>query len=300
MIEGELTSMTCKHRPKFTFKILFARKPDLVCRNCGVELEMTSKTQTTSRVLNSVLIAALFFKVLSGSSGSQAAPLQKMLTDIGVMLLYILIYLVAYYLLIQFGQFTEKIKPIELAIPEVAANAASSISPAAGPAEADQAKSPTDAAGGEKPQYTQEQLDLMELYKSYAKDEADQATADAQSGASNQAQISTGLHQHIQADECDHEPVKNWKTYIPTNFNYVCAKCGQPITFSTKTKKSLNLALMAVILAILMPTFTNTNVNAWEYGLLTLLAFAVAALIQFFYLRKSTYEIRAVEPGKKR
>lgn len=48
--------MTCKHTPKFSFKLLIARKPELICRRCGVALEMTSSTYTVNRVLNGLLI----------------------------------------------------------------------------------------------------------------------------------------------------------------------------------------------------------------------------------------------------
>ncbi len=281
--------MTCKHTPRFNFKVLFARKPEYVCRRCGVPLEMTSGTRTASRTLNSLLVAAMIFKVFRGSS--QTASLQAMAMDIGVLLLYILIYFVAYFLMLQFGKFTEKIMPEELEKPESPAETTAPAQPV----------NPTATANGDKTQaYTQEQLDLMALYKSYAKDEPNETTAGNQtistSAAAGSQAVSSAVPQ-IPDQECAHEPVKNWKNYIPTNFNFVCAKCGQPITLTARSKKSVNIAIMAVILVILMPSFMNNSVNSLEYAGLTLVAFLVATLIQYIYLRKAQFEIRTIAPA---
>lgn len=286
--------MTCKHTPKFSFKLLIARKPELICRRCGVALEMTSSTYTVNRVLNGLLIAAMVFKVFKGTTGK--ASLVTMALDIGVLLLYVLIYVVAYFLMLQFGQYTEKIEETP-EIPE--GSDVSSQKPDA--ASLTGTTGEAGAAAGEKPQYTQEQLDLMELYKSYAKDEPAGEAGSAQAGSQPAAksQLATGAQLHTE-EECVHELAKSWKNYIPTNFNFFCAKCGQPITLTKQTKKNMNIAMMAVVLVILMPTFMNNSVNTLEYGLLTLLAFAVAGLIQFIYLRKARFEIREVEVKKSR
>jgi len=54
--------MDCKHQASFSFKNLFAKKPTYTCKKCGVDVEMTVMTQSISRALNSILIAALFSK----------------------------------------------------------------------------------------------------------------------------------------------------------------------------------------------------------------------------------------------
>ena len=295
--------MTCKHTPRFSLKVLFARNPQYVCRRCGVPLEMTSATRTTNRVLNSLLVAAMIFKVLKGSS--QKASLLAMAMDFGVLLLFILIYFIAFFLMLQFGKFVEKEPAEEEQAGQGASSAtANQAAPATLAANAALEK-PADSANEAKPQYTQEQLDLMALYKSYAQEEdQDKASAGTPEAAPGQintdSQAAPVLQAQIHDQDCVHEPVKSWKNYIPTNFNFVCAKCGQPITLTAQGKKSINIAIMAVIFVILMPSFMNNNINSLEYAGLTLLAFLVATLIQFIYLRKARFEIRTITPKTSR
>jgi hypothetical protein len=66
---------------------------------------MTTMTQSISRALNSILIAALFFKVLAGKP---AEDVRGMILSFAVLLLYILIYIITYYFLVTFGKFVEK------------------------------------------------------------------------------------------------------------------------------------------------------------------------------------------------
>lgn len=289
--------MTCQHTPKFRLNTLFAKKPKIFCSKCGAELEMTQKTHSINRAFNAILVGALFFKVLGGSAGTGWI---NMLKDIGVMLVYIAIYVVAYYFLIRFGQYTEKI-PDPAAKP-VGEQTAEMTKPAE---EAGQAQAPdqSTAATSGQPGLTREQLDLMALYDSYAEKSASESHTSAKpDAASNEPVMRDQLAQpaHAADDTCDHTPVNSWKIYIPTYLNFTCAKCGKPITFNAATKKSLNVAIMAVVLLILMPSFMNNAIDAVEYAGLTLLAFVVAGLIQFLYLRKGKFEINRPETRKRR
>lgn len=273
--------MTCQHAPRFSLNTVFARKPHYICRKCGAELEMSTMTHSLNRSMNAILVGALFFKVLGNTTG---AGVKGMLIDFGVMLSFVAVYVVAYYFLLRFGKFTEKITPVVTA---------EQIDPApAAPVDLN-----TQADQAEKEQLSQEQLDLMKLYDSYAQ-KSDANTAAAQTApASEPVMRDATAHQHT--DACVHAPVKSWKIYIPTYMNFTCVKCGQPITFSAATKKSLNIAIMGVVLLILMPNFLNNDVSPLEYLGLTILSFALAGIIQALYLHKGKFDKHNPESRKR-
>ncbi len=275
--------MSCQHVPKFTIKNLIARKPRYICQKCGVELEMTQMTHSINRSMNAVLVGALFFKVLGNSSTGSGWV--KMAIDLGVMLSFIAVYIVAYYFLIRFGKYTEK------EVVEAPAENAESVVAAITKPSADE----TALVDGKM---TQEQLDLMKLYESYAeKADSDPSTVPA---TLSSEPILHEPQTHVHTEACVHVPVKSWKIYIPTYMNFTCAKCGEPITFAAATKKSMNVAIMGVVLLILMPSFMNDDVGPLEYFGLTVLAFAVASIIQTLYLYKGKFEKHTVLNSKRR
>ena len=280
--------MACQHTPKFRLNTLFAKKPKIFCSKCGAELEMTQMTHSINRALNAILVGALFFKVLGGSSGTGWS---NMLKDIGIMLVYVAIYMVVYYFLIRFGKYTEKMP--DPAAEQVTAQAVEAIEPVADHQAVQNSSQPT---------LSKEQLDLMALYDSYAEKAASASQTVAKPDTASEPVMRDHSAQtaHTADETCDHTPVKSWKIYIPTYLNFTCAKCGKPITFTAGSKKSLNVAIMAVVLLILMPSFMNNEIDALEYAGLTLLAFVVAGIIQFLYLRKGQFEINRPDTRKRR
>jgi hypothetical protein len=239
---------------------------------------MSSGTMTANRVLNGLLVGSMVFRVFGTSSGE--ASVQKMFLDIGVLLSFILIYVIAYFFLMRFGQFFE-IEPEETV----------QVSGPAGAAP-EQPADTADQTASDKAAYTQEQLDLMALYESYAKEASDQG--DAGLGATRQDALSAQA-----IDTCEHVPTTSWKNYIPTQFHLTCAKCGAPITFTQGTKRSINLILMVVVFLILMPNFMNTAINVWQYVLLAVLCLVIGVGVQYYFLRHSTFIKSGIEAGKR-
>lgn len=276
--------MDCKHQAKFSFKTLFAKKPTYTCKKCGVDLEMTTMTQSISRALNSILIAALFFKVLAGKP---AADVRGMILSFAVLLLYILIYIIAYYFLVTFGKFVEKAPaPVDLV---TAPEGGSSSDSDADQATADQATADSaapDADSAAKPDISKEQQDLIALYNSYLTDDEKTESTPVQTTGATPAPTQAAPPVK---EACVHTPQKNWKNYIPSQFNFTCEKCGQPITFSQQTKKHANLAIMAIIFVILMPSFMDTSVGNLKFLGLTALAIALSTGIQYYFVTKSKY-----------
>ncbi|NCA98274.1 MAG: hypothetical protein EOM70_02740 [Clostridia bacterium] len=297
--------MDCKHQAKFSFKTLFARKPTYTCKKCGVDLEMTTMTQSISRALNSILIAALFFKVLAGKP---AADVPGMILSFGVLLSYILVYIIAYYFLITFGKFVEK-APAAVDLTTVAEPESVPGSESGTRSTADQAADATTTSPDGNPTspdamsddaraaLAKEQQDLIALYNSYLPDDEKNASTVNQSSSTtpgstqSTTQATPDLH-----DTCIHIPQKNWKNYIPSQFNFTCEKCGQPITFSQQTKKHVNLIIMAIIFAILMPSFMNTSVGWLKYLGLTTIAVALSSVAQYYFVTKSKYIINPQAP----
>jgi len=296
--------MDCKHQASFSFKNLFAKKPTYTCKKCGVDVEMTVMTQSISRALNSILIAALFFKVLAGKP---AENITGMILSFGVLLLYILIYIIAYYFLITFGKFVEKPKanPIDPSVmphPDTefsttdAANpsetAPTGLDATSGAPGSGSESAPTDSAS--KPALTKEQQDLITLYNSFAPAE-EKTSIDT---PTNPADLTNAPA----TDTCVHSPQKSWKNFIPSQFNFTCEQCGQPITFSQQTKKYVNLAIMAIIFAILMPSFLDTNVSHLKFLGLTAIAVAISTGVQYYFVKKSKYILnpQVSKPSKSR
>lgn len=300
--------MDCKHQAKFSFKTLFAKKPTYTCKKCGVDLEMTTMTQSISRALNSILIAALFFKVLPGKPaadvpGKPAADVRGMILSFAVLLLYILIYIIAYYFLVTFGKFVEKapapVDPLSGATEGKSSSTDQAPAASAETADAEPAtpETATDATSETQAALSKEQQDLIALYNSYLPDDEKRAAASNQPsstapGSSQPAsQPAPPVH-----DTCSHTPQKTWKNYIPSQFNFTCEKCGQPITFSQQTKKHVNLIIMAIIFAILMPSFMNTSVGWFQFLGLTAIAVALSTAAQYYFVTKSKYVINPQAP----
>lgn len=258
--------MTCKHHPRSQIKLIFARKPQYVCRVCGEPIEMARQTRNLNRVMNTVFVALLLFKALSTGRGEPSV--RQMLIDFGILLGMVLLYVLAFFLLLRFGQFEETV-PAEAA-----------------PAEEPPAEELPPAAA--KPQYTQEQLDLMALYDAYEK----QAGAEGTASPTRQDRVADQPPMAHPEAACAHVPAKNWKNFIPSHYDFTCANCGQKITFGIRTKRSMNMAFLGVMVVILMPTFNNFNIKFWQYALLTLGTLLVASVVQYVFVRKGPFELK--------
>ena len=278
--------MTCKHQPILKFKDLFARKPQYICRHCGVRIEMAGATRGISRTINAVFVAVLV--LIAFSSGKGEASLTGMLTTMGIMVGIILLYFVAFFMLLKFGQFSE----VQEEEPEAAATTAAvtpsaNDSAAAGPTDlsaADQA-----APGTAEEPLTQEQIDLMAMYAAYEKQ--------AQADGTLQTATAKPAEPEIE-DTCVHKPVKSWKNFIPSRYDFVCVHCGKTITFNARTKRSLNLVFLAIMFAILMPSFNNQKVDFLMYGFLTLLVIVIATVVQIFFVYQSGFDLKSAVPDK--
>ncbi len=308
--------MSCNHEPHIKIKLLFARKPVYICRHCGETIELIAKLRNINRILGAVFVAVLLFKALSTGKGEPSV--RRIIIDLSIMVGMILFYLVVEYLLLRFGKY-ETVEPDEPA-PGPAGVADEAAGRQASASQADQATVQAPAAtlgqsaaarDGSGPdaaptQYTQEQLDLMAMYAAYER-QAQTNAESARPGQAGQSGKSAPAGQHSsaaanqpgpQVETCAHVPVKSWKNYIPSRYDFVCARCSQPITFNTRTKRSMNMAYLAIMALILLPTFNNQAINFWQYGLLTLAAFAIATVMQLFFLKKSTYVLKSTDARK--
>ena len=256
---------SCDHKPQFKIKTMFARKPQYICRNCGEKIEMTKTYRNISRGLNGVLVALLFLVAMNSGKGNVAGSINwnQMMIDFGTMIGIAALYLLLQILLFRFAKY--QLAPV----PEVQA-----------PVE--EAK----AEDGQKPQYTPEQLEIMEMYAAAER----QALIDAGQDPET-VQVIEKIEEPV-VDTCVHKPTKNWKNYIPTKFDFTCDNCGKPISFPPAIKKNVNMLLLVVTFLILMPNFMNAKVAFWQFGLLTLLVLVIGIAIQFFFVKRGRFILK--------
>lgn len=305
---------SCNHRPVFKIKMLFARKPQYICKKCGAEVEMTAQTKMISRLINGLTIGALVYLALNGNFTK---------TDTNATLLYFLSmagivvgFLVFQTLLAALGKFQEIEAGDETLHPEDSAKA-TGIEPGndygngsgidssaqngdnsdavAGSDTESDAGSETESSGGSKidvsgdtSQYTKEQLELMALYESYAKLDHDEAEA-----AAAQAKPEPKPEEA----PCDHVPAKNWKNYVPGIYDFKCEKCGKPISFTQARKKSLNMLLLVFSSVIVMVSFSTSSLPFWGFILLTIGVVIACTAIQIYFVKHSQFEVKEV-PAK--
>lgn len=265
--------MTCKHQPTFSFKLLFGRKPSYVCKECGEDIEMTPKTKSFSQAINAVIVVALVFTAFRGSSGltGQAAT-NAMIQQFSIMGGLVLVYLLVQYLLLRFGGFQEKAPDTSAQGPDTGAS--------------------SDAGTEVKPDYTQEQLELMALYDSYVKKNQDEEDAvRAESGDSASQEMPAGQAME-ELDACVHKPSASWKNYIPGKFEFVCGSCGKTIEFIPSQKRLLNIILLVVSFGIVMPAFMSTTLPFWVFMILVFVALIVGTVIQILYVKKGSFALK--------
>ena len=257
---------SCNHHPIFQTKLLFSRNPKYICKNCGVSIDMTPRTKMIGKLTNGLTIGVLVYMALN-SGGTRTGETTSLLSYFGIMFGIIVVYLFLQALLLSFGSFQE----IEVkGTPEDTADG-------------------TDPEPEEpKPQYTQEQLELMALYESYAKKARDEGEEDPSSSVFSEAAVP-------EADTCEHTPAKTWKNYIPGVYDFKCEHCGKTITFSAARKRKLNLVLLAFASVVLFTSFSNQNIPFWGFSLMTLGVVVVCSGVQYFFVKNSIFETKA--PG---
>lgn len=256
--------MSCNHKPVISFKNLLSRRPRYTCRNCGAEIEFTPAFNGISRSASMVLIMLLLLKVMGGNTSFGLTGTDKLLVDLGMMLGIVLIYLGAMLLLTRLGKFQEV------------------------------SHEPEPPAGGQPVQsdehttYTQEQLDLIAMYREYElKAGINPMPAEP---ASTEPVVQAA--QIVEAEDlCDHMPKAGWKNLIPGQFNFICTHCGKKITFPLAFKKRINMLLMLISFAVLIPFISDFSLKFWIFGLLTLLVIAIGVVIQFIIIKKGRFEI---------
>jgi hypothetical protein len=151
-----------------------------------------------------------------------------------------------------------------------------------------------DAAEAEKPEYTQEQIEIMERYAAL------ESQAMTEAGTVKETEKVVENDNGSAEDICDHTPVNTWKNYIPSKYDFTCDKCGKPIVFAPPVKKRMNILLLVVVLVILMPSSINLSVDFWKFGLLSLLVLVIGVAIQFFFVRRGPFVDKDQDDSKKK
>lgn len=274
---------SCNHHPTFKIKMLFSRTTVYICKNCGVELEMTAQTKMFSKIINALTIGVLVYLALNGnfSKTETSTGTNGMILYFAAMAGIVVAYLALQALLMTFGKFDE----------------VESVQPAADSSETDNTESTdagtepksdsdTDSAAG-KSQYTPEQLELMALYESYAKLDRDE---NGENPGNTDMPAAEALVP--EEDTCEHVPAKNWKNYIPGVYDFKCDKCGKVITFSVARKKRLNLILLAFSTIILMASFTSQDIPFWGISLMAVAVVILCSFVQYFFVKNSVFETK--------
>jgi len=300
--------ISCNHHPIFKIKLLFARAPKYICKECGAEIEMTTQTKTFTKIINALTIGGLVYLALKGDFSK--SQFNSMAVYFAVMGGIVAAYLLLQSLVINLGKF-QVIEPDAAVItpspePDLYAGTESGTDYGTEPeAETDHetGNEPDDMSGSVsgdvsatdqdtgRPQYTPEQLakytpeqlDLMALYESYAKLDREENPAGAP--VISAAPVP-------EEDNCIHIPAKNWKNNVPGVYDFKCANCGKTITFSASQKRRLNLILLAFSSIILVVSFSKTTVPFWGLILLALGVLAVCAVVQYYFVKSSVFETK--------
>ena len=274
---------SCNHHPTFKIKMLFARTTVYICKNCGAELEMTVQTKTISKIINALTIGVLVYLALNGNFSKTQSSTNSTLLYFAAMAGIVAAYLVLQALLMTFGKFDEIESDQTISGTSITTDASDT---------ADTSDTGSDQQSGAdstapKSQYTQEQLELMALYESYAK--LDREENGENPGNTDMPAIEVPVPVE---DTCEHVPAKNWKNYIPGVYDFKCDKCGKVITFSVARKKRLNLILLAFSTIILMASFTSQNIPFWGISLMAVAVVIICSFVQYFFVKNSVFEIK--------
>lgn len=254
--------MDCIHKPVIKLNQLMSRRARYTCRHCGAEIEMTSTFSGINRSLSMVVIMLLLLKVMGNNTSFGLTGTAKLLVDLGMMLSIVLLYLIAMLVLIRLGKFQEiKIEPEVTAEQQPGSDA-------------------------EQQTLTQEQLDLIAMYQEYER----KAGIEPSSAAAGEIVQSAQKAELVpEEDTCEHIPKASWKNYIPGQFNFVCKRCEKPITLPPAFVKKINMILMLISFAILIPFISDFNMKFWIFGLLTLLVLLIGVVLQIYVLRKGKF-----------
>lgn len=257
---------SCDHKPQFGLRTIFNRMPQFICRNCGEKIKMTKTFQTSTRIINGVLVAILFLVAMNSGKGNVSGTpnWNQIAVEVGIMIGVVAFYLFLQILLFRFAKY--ELEPIqEMKDPFEEKNAEAIVN---------------------NPGYTPEQLEIMEMYAAAERQVLIDAGKDPET-----VEVAKKIEESV-VDSCVHKPTKTWKNYIPTKFDFVCEKCGNPIVFPPAIKKKMNILLLAVMLLILMPSSINLSVAFWKNSLLTLLVLAIGIAIQFFFVKRGPFILK--------
>ena len=253
--------MECNHKAKFKFKMLFSRNVSYICRNCGAELEFTPVFAKVNKAVNFLFVAGLIFFAFT-QSGTSDNSSSRLIIYLLVMTGLVVFYMLVQFFMISFGMYQEKALP---------------------PPEAPEVTDTTDVHEAEKPVYTKEQQEIIDLYAYYEKKNRDET--EASSGAEL---IPAPVPEE---DLCtNHEPLKNWRTYMPGANDFVCANCGKTITFVPEQKRRLNTILLAFAIMVMLGSFYIPDVVLWQLAILGVVTLAICTLIQYLFVKKGRFE----------
>jgi hypothetical protein len=267
--------MSCRHKPIVKFKHLFARNPEYSCRNCDVRIELKSSFKTILKVINALFLMIVVFRAFKGSGAD--GTLEGMLVSMGIIVAMAAGYLLFVYLIIRYGPYEEvqeEPEPAEASVENIEAGADTS---------GQSSELTTDDV--QEQNYSEEQKQLMEMYAAYEKLAREKEAAEGKADLKPSEPLP-------EAPPCNHVPVKSWKNYMPSKMDFECQNCGEKITFSATRKRSMNLIFLAIMVIILMPSFSNFSMEFWKYSLLTLLALVIATIFQIYFVKKWPMELK--------
>lgn len=258
--------MECNHKAKFKFKMLFSRNVSYICRNCGAELEFTPLFAKINKAVNFLFVAGLIFFAFT-QSGTSDNSSSRLIIYLLIMTGLIVLYMFIQFMMISFGMYQEKaVLPVETP-------------------ETPETKDSTGTPEAEKPVYTKEQQEIIDLYEYYEKKNRDEM------GAASGSEATPAPVPEV--DVCEgHVPVKNWRTYMPGATDFVCANCGKTITFVPEQKRRLNTILLAFAIMVMLGSFYIPNVVLWELAVLGAVTLAICILIQYFFVNKGRFELK--------
>ena len=268
--------MSCRHTPIVKIKHLFARKPEYVCRDCDARIELKAPFKTALKVVNAIFLMIVVYRAFKGNGAD--GTLEGLMVSMGIIVAMAAGYLLLMYLMIRFGPYEEVYEEPD---PEESTDTSlpdkTDIS--------DQSSELADNETVDDQNYTEEQKQLMEMYAAYEKQAREKEAAEGKLVQQESEPLPD-------LPECNHVPVKSWKNYMPSKMDFVCQHCGEKITFSASRKRSMNMIYLAVMVIILMPSFSNFSMEFWKYSLLTLLALAIATVFQVYFVKKWPMELK--------
>lgn len=268
--------MSCRHTPIVKIKHLFARNPEYICRDCNARIELKGAFKIAIRVINALFLMIVVYRAFKGSGGD--GTIEGFLISMAIIIAMAVGYILLMYLITRYGPYEEIEEELEIdETPDSEMTKDADITSQSLLSGKDETI--------ENQDYTEEQQQLMEMYAAYEKQALEREAAQNEIVQKENKPVS-------EPSVCKHVIVKSWKNYIPSKIDFTCQKCGEKITFSASRRRSMNLVFLAVMVIILMPSFSDFGMKFWKYSLLTLLALAVATLFQIYFVKKWPMEIK--------